>query len=622
MPRRTWFRSKPWIFVSADDISVIDQVIGSQTRQYTIMEDCSEIINAAALGNSPESTITIVNRTKRKRGASATVETSPSKRSKTRAASQEVTRNSSKPVPKKLGRPRKNQQQSTTNNSSVKKPKDVWDIEHASPREDATKPTANKKAKRSRKITPQNDGVPSAVQPSSPITRQRVGAAEGMKRSTRATAKDDGQDNVSLNNEVDWAKKPCQNISRPQKQAKSSRLSTPPTQAIVRDSSIPLAATPTSNIATPREERRNQPPEQPQEDDESEKEDDASGEQSDSDCVDSAGDGQEGASKELDRRQASHDESSQRANGDEATVEVMDLLGQETEWQKVLNSARNVYRFKIATDIIKSLVKDIKKAKSIYEQLRNAAETEEVVLDEQNVELQDKFEAIEEKIEALAEKTEHSERIRMHREIYSRAIPAIVFLLEAAFSLRTSQPDGLRNSSALVEIIRIQDMIVSLSHEVRGWKIKPGTGKPIIRPTSGVILPCIRDMRDKAFKKELEKLRRVEKTKHNALLSQQRSSSERRQRDAETLPENKICPYRQEEYYVREQERLHYKKKTVYDAARDFQTMKAPPAPNRSTTSRQGWTVDQTKALVRQLADEKLSNLPSKLSRICQLQHY
>ena len=617
MTRRTWFRSKPWIFVSADDVSLIDQVVGSQTRQYTIMEDCSEIINVAALGNSPEPTTTTANRTKRKRDASTTVEPSPNKRSKTRVTSQQAARCSSKPVAKKLGRPKKNQQQSTINSSSVKKPKDVWDIEHASPREDATKPTANKKAKRSRKITPQNDGAPPAVWPSSPVARQSVGVSQGLKRSTRATAKDDGQDNGFSNNEVDWAKKPCQNISRPQKQTKSSGLSLPSNQAIIRVSSTPLEATSTSNVATPEEERRKQPSEQPQQADKSGKEDDASDEHSDSDCVDSAGDDQEGASRELDGRQASHDESSQRANGDEATAEIMDLLGQETEWQKVLSSARNVYRFKIATDTIKNLVKNTMKAKSIYEQLGNAAETEEDVLDEQSVELQDNFEAIEEKIEALAEETEHSERIRMHREIYSRAIPAIVFLLEAAFSLRTSQPDGLRNSSALVEIIRIQDMIVSLSHEVRGWKIKPGTGKPIIRPTSGVILPGIRDMRDKVFKKELEKLRRVEKTKCNALLTHQRSSSQSGLRDAETLPENKICPYKQEMYYIREQEKLFNKKKTVYDAARGFQNMKAPIASKGNPTSRRGWTEEQAKALVRQLANERLSSLPGKLRQIC-----
>ncbi len=201
---------------------------------------------------------------------------------------------------------------------------------------------------------------------------------------------------------------------------------------------------------------------------------------------------------------------------DENGRRSFDLLGFEADWEKILKAAHSVGGSKLPknqmptlqTETIKALISEIREARTLYQNRPR---------DEPMDDLHELLITIEEQIkhDDISEANAVNKKSEMIRDIYSRAIPALVFLLESALLFHALHPKGLRRYEALRDIVRLQEMITCLSMKAKIWKARPNTDKPIIKPTRGTILPYTREMK-KAFETELIEQKRKWKISQNA----------------------------------------------------------------------------------------------------------
>lgn len=211
---------------------------------------------------------------------------------------------------------------------------------------------------------------------------------------------------------------------------------------------------------------------------------------------------------DLDMTETDDDEENDRSG--------FDLLGFEMDWEKILKAARSVGGSKLLknrmpalhTDTIEVLISEVIEARILYQNRPYDKPTDE--LHELLIMIEDRI-----KDDSISEAKAFSKKSQMVRDIYARAIPALVFLLESAFSFHALHPKGLRRYEALQDIVRLQNMIISLSMKAKLWKAKPHTDKPIIKPTKGTILPYTREMK-KVFEMELKEQKRKWKINQNA----------------------------------------------------------------------------------------------------------
>lgn len=193
-----------------------------------------------------------------------------------------------------------------------------------------------------------------------------------------------------------------------------------------------------------------------------------------------------------------------------------DLLGCEVDWKKILKTAQSVGGSKLPknqmpnlqTETIKALVSEVMKARILYQGRP---------YDEPMEDLNEILIAIEERVkhDSISEAKAFNKKSQMIRDIYARAVPALVLLLESAISFHALHPKGLRRYEALQDIVRLQEVIICLSLKAKTWRARPNTDKPIIKPTKGTILPYTRGMK-KVFETELVEQKRKWKIRQNA----------------------------------------------------------------------------------------------------------
>ena len=193
-----------------------------------------------------------------------------------------------------------------------------------------------------------------------------------------------------------------------------------------------------------------------------------------------------------------------------------DLLGCEVDWEKILKIAHSVGGSKLPknqmpnlqTETIKALISEVIKARTLYQSRP---------YDEPMDDLHEILTAIEERVQhdSISEAKAFNKKSQMIRDIYARAIPGLVLLLESAISFHALHPKGLRRYEALQDIVRLQEVIVCLSLKAKMWRARPNTDKPIIKPTKGTILPYTRGMK-KVFETELVEQKRKWKLRQNA----------------------------------------------------------------------------------------------------------
>ncbi len=565
MPQRSLFKNRPWIYVALDEMSEYDLLAA---QQLTGMDPRTSLNNDLAFGDTTKPTSTVVSPTKRKRPDHATIEDSPSKRVKPKDI---------KPTAKKLGIPRKLQPIRHVVNIQPAVRGDIYEFGN----DDCEKPqpnqAANTKMQRSKKAPPRSEAVEvPAVDQSSPVSKP----PRATKRSAHATAAAEGQGSAFLNGRVDLSTKTGRKVGRPRKPKNAMDLTRKPGRKGGRPqkeiATVGQDPTPSpiarsdrakhreevrdTDRATPsvRERGKGSPQKPPHPTIDHDDEGDASDadeerlQQGESDRI-GEGDEREAGTEDFAKHppsgqdeveedlgdsegQESNSDSASQVDNDEGLAEEhMDLLGQHSEWDKVSETAKSVHKTKIKTKSIKELHDEIKEAKSLYERLKAIEGLDHDALKGLNEELQESLYSIEDQINDISEHNTLEKKSETIKDIYGRAIPAMVVLLERALSLRTSQPRGLRDFHALEEIIRIQDMTLRLCEKAKSWKVKPNTVNPIIKPTTSVIFPYIRDMRNKFFFPKLNVLRVREKVKANALKTAREKAArfEQSQREAE-----------------------------------------------------------------------------------------
>lgn len=266
--------------------------------------------------------------------------------------------------------------------------------------------------------------------------------------------------------------------------------------------------------------------------------------------------------------------------------EEMELFGQHEAWKIVLDGTHSVcgpklphnHMPKFLTTRIKELVCRVREARDLYDQLLPFKGLGHDTLDGLNDELREKLDAIEDQIKTLSEKTAASEAGKMIRDIFARAIPAMVFLLRSALASRVYHSDGpcdLKSLNEIVsglrEITRLQKMAILLCEKAKDWKAKPMSSKPIKAPTTQKIFPRLRDMKE-AFSKVLLEQDRKRKSKQNAVdykLRRQERANFLQQANQEAARKDEIWHQRIRESREREDQARRNEKRTLQQIRED-----------------------------------------------------
>ena len=379
------------------------------------------------------------------------------------------------------------------------------------------------------------------------------------RRSTRSIASANGQKDAILNANTDLTKKPELDARRAAKQRKSLEQvseTTPPTamldsMAQKRNRKVARRTQITKNCIRARAQRASLKvqnhvvgEEREEEGEESEREEipDPEGAVDRDGQISNHMDEREGEGTEAEEEESDSEGPTQVVgSNDEADgQEEMELFGADGAWKTVLEGAQSVcgtkpplnHMLKLLTKTIRDLVHDVREARRSYKQLWPSRAGDHDSRDGINAQLSKSLNAIEDRIGRLSAETAATEASEVIRDIYARAIPAMVFLLQSALESRiyhSIEPCDLETLNSIVigleEIIRLQEMAILLCETARKWEAKPVlTSQPIVKPTSQKILPNLRHMRD-AFSKQLHEQKKKRKAKENALKTAQKQES-------------------------------------------------------------------------------------------------
>ena len=223
-----------------------------------------------------------------------------------------------------------------------------------------------------------------------------------------------------------------------------------------------------------------------------------------------------GSEKQLDDVDMTESFHLQTDDDDENNQRSFDLLGFEADWEKIVEAAHSVGGSRLPknqmpnlqTETIKALISEVIEARTLYQSRP---------YDKPMDDLHEILMRIEERVkhDSISESKAFNKKSQMIRDIYARAIPALVLLLESAISFHALHPKGLRRYEALQDIVRVQDVIICLGIKAKMWRARPNTDKPIIKQTKGTILPYTRGMK-KVFETELVEQKRKWKMRQNA----------------------------------------------------------------------------------------------------------
>ena len=314
--------------------------------------------------------------------------------------------------------------------------------------------------------------------------------------------------------------------------------------------------------------------------------------------------------------------------------EELELFGQDRAWKKALKGARslcgsNLKRNqmpKFLTKRIKDIVHDVSEAMDLYKRMLVARASDQDLPDEVNDELSDSLNIIENQIKMLSEKSAKSRAPETKTDVYARAIPAMVFLLQSALACRvyhSVDPCDLETLNETVtglkEIIRLQKMTILLCEKVTQWKAKPVlTNRPVVRPTTREMLPSLRDMTG-AFSKNLLEQDRKRKMMQNAVDHSRRQkelAESSQQAKSEAARKGDILYRKIQESREQEDQRRRAEKRT-YRQIREDEARKrmGPGKVNGLIESRTTWSDAEDLALYFQLEKGYAGDLTSRLMR-------
>ncbi len=260
--------------------------------------------------------------------------------------------------------------------------------------------------------------------------------------------------------------------------------------------------------------------------------------------------------------------------------EELELFGQEGAWKTVLEGARSVcgsklplnHMPKLLTKTVKSLVNEVRGARHLYEQLLQSRVVDHDSVNGLNYQIRESLDAIEDQIRSLSEKTAGTKGSQMITDIFARAIPAMVFLLQSALASRvyhSDEPCDLKALNGIVrgleEILRLQKLTILLCTTASTWQAKPAaTTRPIIKPTTQKIFPYVKVMQE-AFARRLSEQQRRRKVKQNEVDTRNRQNQLlhlSQQAQQEAARKNEILHRRIRESREQEEEKRRNMKQT------------------------------------------------------------
>lgn len=441
-------------------------------------------------------------------------------------------------------------------------------------------------------------------------------------RSTRSTAAANGQKDAILNASTDLTKKPERDARRAAKQRKSleqNSVSTSPSARETRE--IALRA---RNGESPFRARAQKA--------------DHDGHEDVSDSFEVrprlqnqvVSEELKGGEEELERGGSEAEEEESNPEGPTQVSETgeeevqreeePEVFGQDGAWKTALKAARSIcgrklplnHMPKLFTKTIRDLIHDVREARVLYEQALSFEGSGHASHDELNSQLTESIDAIEDQIRRVSEKIAATKSSEMIRDIYARAIPAMVFLIQSALASRvyhSHEPCDLETLNGIVigleEIIRLYHITIILCDKARSWRAKPvPTSRPIIKPTTRDILPNLR-LLEVAFRKISQQQNKKRKVKQNALDTIHkeedlvRSSQQARQ---EAARKNDILHRKIRESREEEDERRRNAKPTRKQIIQDDQLAKRhPQRVNNHTESGKPWSKEEDIELYYQL---------------------
>ena len=196
------------------------------------------------------------------------------------------------------------------------------------------------------------------------------------------------------------------------------------------------------------------------------------------------------------------------------------------------------------------------------------------------------------------------------QDIYTHAIPAMVFMLKAALFCRSVRYSDPEDVDSLAEIVQIQAKIVRLCENARRWKAEPLTKRPIKNSVAGKILPAMRDLKLNFFGRELEQRReKAQKRAENRKLEESHRALRQRllQAKLDFIQRKKNNLSSWSEKYRQLEVRQNVVNRHFQQVNRPFKFHQR----SHHTTADQ-WTAEQNEALVEELLSERTRHLPGK----------
>ena len=494
------------------------------------VEEAASIVNDLALGDVPQSPPKPTVLGRRKRQLADALDTPPSKRiamdGSVNGTTQETTGMStnnnagnegrSTPAssavrniaPKKLPRPKKEQQKRhmTQMHAAVQRSADIWDPA-PSPKKQAEQPASRPTAidnSPTSKVNPRPRGRPPSKKTKNAKKQQstkqrspdlRTQQGKSVVRAKAPKASDEGPGDVAYDSETsprlqdEVVREGDEEEEEEEQTATEGRRARE--EAIVRNGQI------------------SHPP---------------------IEGAETAGAGEEGSDFEEPTQSIDSDEDNEQVE------EEVELFGQDEAWRNVLEGARSICgpkllrnrMPKVFTKSVQELIYNVNETRTLYEHVLASRENDRDSLNEVNDQVKETLDTIEGQIRRLSEKTAGTTAPEMIRDIFARAIPAMVFLLRSAMVSRMYYSDeqcSLQTLNETVhglrEITRVLKITTLLCEKATNWKAKPAmTSRPIVRPTTRKIFPNLKSIRV-AFARSLADQERRRKGKQNAVDSGQ-----------------------------------------------------------------------------------------------------
>ncbi|KAI4290307.1 MAG: hypothetical protein L6R35_000414 [Caloplaca aegaea] len=194
----------------------------------------------------------------------------------------------------------------------------------------------------------------------------------------------------------------------------------------------------------------------------------------------------------------------------------LELFGMDDAWRKIKTQLRKVGTRKkphLKKGCISKLFGVVEEAIQAYALPVPESSPESSVLDELAERQRKLVENVEASITGISETEFKGNKNNVLQDIYFHAIPQMMALLDKALKARTVQLSKKRDTSALEEIIRIQEMSANLCRKASRRKAKLSTKRPV-KQTINAIGPQLKSLLKK-FNAELRERKRCLNQREN-----------------------------------------------------------------------------------------------------------